>query len=390
MVLAGGVYFGWTAVGIFLHRSFEIRVASDLGYKCERFWRCILKLMNIEPDPAPLLELLQEKLIPWAQSQPLILARSKASELRLPATVAVSKTKKLGRRVRMHQRRLHNNRIVLAEWPEERQEALRTPMLWCVVAGHLDLRLGEYILHLNAGDSVLIPPGVPHPSGAPFDPPHEFADVLLLSPRGPQLTCWLTCHRHGEATTIYSFHLLNPALADNFHRLLEEMENDDTNAAAVSRHLLGALWLILQRELLHKRVLNFASAMSPSASPASYDPIERAQHYIRTHLYEQLTLQSVAQAVRLSRSQFTALFRERTGQSFVEYVTQLRLERACELLRETQWTAHYICAMTGFKAPAYFHRLFRRKMGMTPLQYRQSAAAAPSPEKCPESQYSSR
>jgi AraC-like DNA-binding protein len=346
--------------------------------------------MNIEPDPAPLLKLLREKLIPWAQTQPLILTRAKASELRLPATVAVSKTKKLGRRATAYKRRLHNNRIVVAEWPEDGQESLRTPMIWCVVAGRLDLRLGEYILHLREGDAVLIPPGVPHPSGALFDPPNEFADVLLLSPRGPQLTCWLTCHRCGVRTTIYSFHLLNPLLADDLNRITEELESNDTNSVAVSRHLLSALLMILQRELLHRRVLNFVSVAPPSASPGTYDPIERAQHYIRTHLYERLTLQSVAQAVRLSRSQFIVLFRERTGQSFVEYVTQLRLERACELLRETQWTAHYICAMTGFKAPAYFHRLFRRKMGMTPLQYRQNGGAAPSPEKSPESQDSGR
>lgn len=324
-----------------------------------------------------LLQAVQQMNRTISHEEMLVLARSKKSMLRLPKVVVAAPAKPLGRKYTKRGRKVYDRHIFMDQWPQEGQETLRVPMLWCVTAGELILRLGEYYLTLKSGHAVLIPPGIPHPMGAYYDPPNKFCDVFIISPRGRQMHCWITEHRNGTVRQTENVTVMNTALADDLDRIVEEMSNDDDNSVAIASHLLSTIWLTLERELQQKRFVEILPSISLEPKPALHDPILLAKQYIQAHLHQQLTLQSVAQAVHLSRTQFIVLFRQQTGKSFVEYVTELRLEWACQLLRETGWTMHYICTFIGFKAPAYFHRLFRRKMGMTPQQYREKNAIKP-------------
>ena len=316
----------------------------------------------------------REKLIPWARpdADRLLLARLKEKELRFPEAVSVSSAPALGRKQSVRGRKVYNHHIVMERWPREGQETLRVPMLWSVVSGSLKLRLGEYYLDLPSGYTVLIPSGVPHPSGWKYDFPNPHCDVFIMSPRGRQMQCWLTEHRHGQVKQTQNVSVLNTSLVDDLDRIVDEMSRDHRNATQVAGHLLSVIWLALERELQQQRYVEILPAASNVQKPRMHDPIFVARQYIQSHLHEELTLGGVARAVHLSRTQFVVLFRQDTGQSFVEYLTARRLEWACQLLRETGWTVSHICTFVGFKAPPYFHRLFRRKIGMTPIQYRQT------------------
>lgn len=74
----------------------------------------------------------------------------------------------------------------------------------------------------------------------------------------------------------------------------------------------------------------------------------------------------------VSRSYFSTVFKEKTGQSFVEYLTNLRMEKAKEYLRETGLCTYEIADRIGFADPHYFSLTFRRRTGMTPKQYREA------------------
>lgn len=336
--------------------------------------------MNIMPHPAPLREFIAHKLVDWSQSEAperLVTARVNAAQMRLPESIVLTPAGKLGRPVSLRGRRVYNSHIITTSWPKHGQETLRIPMLWLVVAGQLNIRLGEYYLQLNPGDAVLIPPGVPHPSGTHYSRPNVYCDVLIMSPRHRQLQCWLTRHRNGDVRQVDNICVLDTSLADALERIVEELTEERLNGEAISQYLLTTLCLTLQREVEQGRYVEILpTATLASIEQVDYDPIAQAKQYIQAHLNQELTLQRVAQAVHLSRSQFITHFRAQTGQTFVEYVTQLRLEWACQLLRETGWTIHHICTFTGFKAPSYFHRLFHRKIGMTPIQYRRGAIQA--------------
>jgi AraC family L-rhamnose operon transcriptional activator RhaR len=64
------------------------------------------------------------------------------------------------------------------------------------------------------------------------------------------------------------------------------------------------------------------------------------------------------------------MLKRATGQSFTEYMQNLRIRKSCELLRRTTLPVKEIAARSGYRDLKFFHELFRKKTGRTPLEYR--------------------
>jgi YesN/AraC family two-component response regulator len=106
--------------------------------------------------------------------------------------------------------------------------------------------------------------------------------------------------------------------------------------------------------------------LDEGVSPA----IRSCIQYINQNYSEHLTLDQVAGVAALSPTYLSGLFKAEVGQNFTEYVVQLRLERAKQLLRQTDLPLADIAQMVGFDTQQYFNRVFKQKTGQTPLQYR--------------------
>jgi transcriptional regulator GlxA family with amidase domain len=91
---------------------------------------------------------------------------------------------------------------------------------------------------------------------------------------------------------------------------------------------------------------------------------------MRENIEKGISLNDVAAYAGYSPSHFSSLFRQRTGESLVNYFNTLRLNRACELLRETNMKINQICYKVGIEDNYYFSRLFSQKMGVSPTEYR--------------------
>ena len=78
----------------------------------------------------------------------------------------------------------------------------------------------------------------------------------------------------------------------------------------------------------------------------------------------------MAEEVRLSASHFSRLFAERTGHSPIDYFIQLKIQRACQLLNNSDWSIAEVAREMGFEDQFYFSRLFRKVMNMSPREYR--------------------
>ena len=81
----------------------------------------------------------------------------------------------------------------------------------------------------------------------------------------------------------------------------------------------------------------------------------------------------VARKVAVSPRQLTAILKERTGRTFADLLREARVERACELLAETNQTVAAIASETGFCDQSYFTHVFQRIKKTTPKQYRDTA-----------------
>ncbi len=87
---------------------------------------------------------------------------------------------------------------------------------------------------------------------------------------------------------------------------------------------------------------------------------------------KRLSLRSAAKASSLSPEAFSRLFKKITRKSFISYITEMKLERASLRLINSDDTVAEICYSTGFNNLSNFNRLFMKRKGMAPLQYRKS------------------
>jgi two-component system response regulator YesN len=107
-------------------------------------------------------------------------------------------------------------------------------------------------------------------------------------------------------------------------------------------------------------------------TPRTDTAIGRAKEYIQRNFTKDISLDSVAQAVSISPYYFSKLFKEETGTNFSDYLTELRINRAKQLLDEDpDRNIKEISIESGYSNPNYFSRIFKKWTGSTPTERRQ-------------------
>ena len=119
-------------------------------------------------------------------------------------------------------------------------------------------------------------------------------------------------------------------------------------------------------------IVKKAIALRKENSQGKYrDVVNEVIAYIDEHYSdEELSLNTVASHVNFSPNHLSAVFRQQTGQTFIKYLTDYRLEKAKELLLSTSKKSNEIGLLVGYKDPHYFSFLFKKIVGCTTTQYR--------------------
>lgn len=100
--------------------------------------------------------------------------------------------------------------------------------------------------------------------------------------------------------------------------------------------------------------------------------IRRIMEYIQKHYAEKITLEDLADQVHLCKSESCRLFKRYMNESMFDYLLDYRVERSLELLRQSGLDVTQIAGQVGFASPGYYSKIFKRKMGCTPLEYRKN------------------
>lgn len=106
---------------------------------------------------------------------------------------------------------------------------------------------------------------------------------------------------------------------------------------------------------------------APEEEPSA---AERVISYIREEYHRPLSLEQLAGHFNFSPKYISNLIKARTGKSYTDYLTDLRISHAVELLVRTNMEIKEIAASVGYEDQQYFHRIFKKKTGQTPTQYR--------------------
>jgi len=108
------------------------------------------------------------------------------------------------------------------------------------------------------------------------------------------------------------------------------------------------------------------------SSPENKDIIRETIVFMRENLKGRFTVEDFAVRYQLSASHFSGLFRQSTGMSPMEYFIQLKIQKSCQLLFNSNIKIKDIAQDIGYDDPYYFSRLFKKLMGVPPEQYRAS------------------
>lgn len=100
--------------------------------------------------------------------------------------------------------------------------------------------------------------------------------------------------------------------------------------------------------------------------------VGKAKEYIRNNYQKDISLTDVSREVDISPYYFSKVFKEETGENFIEYLTSVRMEQAKILLKKPELSMKEICSMTGYADPNYFSRSFKKNVGVTPTEYKES------------------
>ncbi|NOU70720.1 response regulator [Paenibacillus sp. LMG 31458] len=119
------------------------------------------------------------------------------------------------------------------------------------------------------------------------------------------------------------------------------------------------------------RVLQFkeSSSLEPSEEPGSY-LIKKALNYIHAHFAEEIHLADIANELFITPNYLSRLFRQETGQSFSDYLTRIRINKACSLIVESNMKVYQIGDALGYPNSRYFSEWFQKNTGISPVEYR--------------------
>lgn len=98
--------------------------------------------------------------------------------------------------------------------------------------------------------------------------------------------------------------------------------------------------------------------------------IIKAKEFIEKHLDENISLEQTSEIVKVNPFYLSKLFKEETGSNFIDFVTDKRLERARNLLRKDELSIKEVSHCCGYSDQNYFSKLFRKKFGITPTEFR--------------------
>lgn len=115
---------------------------------------------------------------------------------------------------------------------------------------------------------------------------------------------------------------------------------------------------------------NYSSKKTSSCPSKNLDRLKKAINYINEHMSEHISADDAAKSASLSKYYFLREFKALTGQTLVNFINNLRCEKARAMLAQDELSVSEIASLCGFDGASYFTRVFSASTGLTPIEYR--------------------
>ncbi|MET3493218.1 AraC family transcriptional regulator [Variovorax boronicumulans] len=236
-----------------------------------------------------------------------------------------------------------------------------------------DAYVGNHIGRFESGYVALVGGRLPHTWISHDVPPEGIADrSMVIHFRDEPLRKAVDLFRELEAVLPM---LERARLGVEFFGIHERMRERFVRVQAQEGMARLAEFIGLLHELANwKDWRQISSAAGPlDEDPSANTRMRRVLDYLDAHLTEELSLPAVCAVANMAESSFSRYFHKHMGSTFTDFVTRLRISKACEMLQVSDRRVSDICYDVGFSNLANFNRRFLQLKGMTPSAYRHQA-----------------
>ncbi len=240
-----------------------------------------------------------------------------------------------------------------------------------ILSGCAEFICGDEKFISGEGDIIIIPPNMLH-SIYPYENNKQLYDTVVFS------TDMLGASENSRCAAECIRPLVSGAFGVNSritrsHQYYGELKTSAENIFSCAKGNTPQLDMLLKSELLRFFwLLENSGDIYRKNNSETYrnDIIRPAIEYISENFRENITIEQLAETVHLSKSYFMCRFKQSAGIGAIEYISQLRIKNACELLSKTKKTAAEIAFDCGFRNLSNFNRQFKKIVGCTPNEYR--------------------
>lgn len=238
------------------------------------------------------------------------------------------------------------------------------PQWYCVIHGCVEHRIDGQSYLLRAHESVFIP------AKAVREPRARSDSVGYI-------VCTFDNLRLNLQAIERRLLLCPPLLRGDVHALVAELRaGPSPERQDLLRSLLTRIFIGLRRDARVKPPASDSTSASPLNLNSNQALVEKLDNYMRTNLQHPLERADLARVAHLSPSHLARVFRQTTGKSPLERLTELRIAQACAMLGESSLPITRIALDVGFNSFSHFTSLFKKKVGVSPSQYRRSGGCA--------------
>ena len=173
---------------------------------------------------------------------------------------------------------------------------------------------------------------------------------------------------HNEQQNLMIYLLLLPTRIINDMKI--KTENVYSDQRAIMEQFLCCKDFHEQCVLIQSLYAQVATMMQSLSKTHSHAIVDQVRRKIEERYKEQISISTLAEEVYLTPTYLCVLFKQTTGSTINEYLTMTRLEKAKQLLADSNIKLYDVCYEVGYLSPSYFSRLFKKYVGISPSEYR--------------------
>lgn len=244
--------------------------------------------------------------------------------------------------------------------------------LTLIQKGEIIYQVNDNRYHLREGEGLFCNTNVLHSGHGILDGDCQYLSVTF-HPRllyGYSSSCMQTKYMNHilKNPAMYSIHFTGKNLWQK--EILERIEK----LRILKEEALCSFELQMQITLLEiwQRIYENVEMKEVVEHGRDIERIRQILQYIQKHYTENITLEDLAKQIHICKSESCRLFKRYMNETMFSYLLDYRIERSLELLRQTDSSVTQIAGSVGFVNAGYYARIFRRKMGCSPLEYRKN------------------